>query len=528
MIRFKLLIAILISLVFIGFILNYFGSLYDTSDDLGNKCRIEGIVFSKEPATNLHYVKSLLASCILLIPDTTVLGLAQYDVFQILIYLIILSYLVGLAITQENQTLLKKVTFVCLLCLLITPLLIRPQYTNTAGLLAMILVLFTHRCSSGWTFKYFLIAFLLVFVGYGLRKEMFLTVFIIFTPILFIILPNSKRVPSIDLKSLSWVLLIFIGSIGVLEIYERFVGTPTEIESRKNTMHLKFSKIFDFGYTQKLRKPSNQDVFKSSGLSENDLDLVSNRFYWHNIDTLLPKIENAIDQITARQSKMSRLLTVKFSFQYLFTKELLAYTLSLILLMVYAAFHIRGSQFWPYLLSFVLLLGVVFTYGWIQRYSFTRLFYAPLISFIVIFIYKTRDFKGSLWIHAILLLLFSVNTLNALQVHQRRVADAKELSITVHKANLQYDSLVHFGGKINFEYLYPPFPLKGANTPPKMLLTSAISATTRLNQGSVELFLSDTVSLGRLNTFSKEHFNKELNYRMINKELGIYEVSMNK
>jgi hypothetical protein len=357
---------------------------------------------------------------------------------------------------------------------------------------------------------------------------MFLTILVIFTPILFVNIPNRKKLPSINLKSLSWVLLIFIGSIGVLEIYERYVGTPTEIESRKNTMHLKFSKIFDYGYTLKLRKLSNHDVFKSSGLSENDLDLVSNRFYWHNIDTLLPKIENAINEITARQSKMSRLLTVKFSFQYLFTKELFAYTLSLILLMVYAALHIRGSQLWPYLLSFALFLGVVFTYGWIQRYSYTRLFYSPLISLIVILLYQTRNFKGSLLIHSILLLFFSVNALNALQAHQRRVVDAKEVSITVHKANLQYDSLVGFGGKINFEYLYPPFPLKGANTPPKMVVTSAISATTRLNQGSTEIFLSDSANLSRLDIFSQEHFHKKLNYRMINKELGIYEVSMNK
>jgi hypothetical protein len=355
---------------------------------------------------------------------------------------------------------------------------------------------------------------------------MFLTIFVIFTPILFVNIPNRKKLPSINFKSLSWVILIFISSIGVIEIYERFVGTPTEIESRKNTMHLKFSKIFDYGYTSKLRKPSNHDVFKSSGLSENDLDLVSNRFYWQNIDTLLPKIERAINEITARQSKMSRLLTVKFSFQYLFTKELAAYTLSLILLLMYAAMNIGFRHYLPYLLSFILFLVIIFTYGWIQRYSYTRLFYAPLISLIVILLYQTRNFKGSLWIQAILVMFFLVNAVSALQVHQSRLIDAKENSLKVHRANLKYDSLVDFGGKINFEYLYPPFPLKGCQKPPKMLITSPIPAVTRLNQGSKELFLSDSSSLGRLNIFSQEHFNKKLKLRMINKELGIYEVSM--
>jgi hypothetical protein len=509
-----------------GLVLNYFGALYDTSDDLGNKCSIQGTVFNEAPATNLHYVKALLASCILLIPDTTALGIAKYDFFHFLLYLIIITYLVRLIITQEQHSLFTKIIFVCLLFFMVAPLIIRPQYTNTAGLLAMILVLFLRESSFGRTFKYFIIGFLLIFVGYALRKEMFLTIFVIFTPILFVNIPNRKKLPSINFKSLSWVILIFISSIGVIEIYERFVGTPTEIESRKNTMHLKFSKIFDYGYTSKLRKPSNHDVFKSSGLSENDLDLVSNRFYWQNIDTLLPKIERAINEITARQSKMSRLLTVKFSFQYLFTKELAAYTLSLILLLMYAAMNIGFRHYLPYLLSFILFLVIIFTYGWIQRYSYTRLFYAPLISLIVILLYQTRNFKGSLWIQAILVMFFLVNAVSALQVHQSRLIDAKENSLKVHRANLKYDSLVDFGGKINFEYLYPPFPLKGCQKPPKMLITSPIPAVTRLNQGSKELFLSDSSSLGRLNIFSQEHFNKKLKLRMINKELGIYEVSM--
>ena len=509
-----------------GLVLNYFGALYDTSDDLGNKCSIEGVVFNKTPATNLHYVKALLASCILVLPDISALGIAKYDVFHFLLYFIIITYLVKLILSQEQKSLLSKVILACLLGLLMAPLIIRPQYTNTAGLLAIILVLFLCGSSVGWTFKYFIIGSILVFVGYALRKEMFLTVFVILIPILFVNISNPNKVPSINFKSLSIVLFIFISSIGLLEIYERFEGTPTEIESRKNTMHLKFSKIFDYGYTEKFRKPTNQDVFKSSGLSGNDLDLVSNRFYWQNIDTLLPKIERAINEITARQSKMSRLLTVKFSFQYLFIKELVAYTLSLILLMMYAAMNIGFRHFLPYLLSFILFLGIIFTYGWIQRYAYTRLFYAPLISLIVVLLYKTRSFKGSSWIQGVLLVLFSIYTVSALQIHQNRIVDAKEMSLKVHRANLKYDSLVGFGGKINFEYLYPPFPLKGAQVPPKMFITSPISAVTRLIQGSTEVFLSDSSSLGRLNIFSQEHFNKKLKHRMINKELGIYEVSM--
>lgn len=223
---------------------------------------------------------------------------------------------------------------------------------------------------------------------------------------------------------------------------------------------------------------------------------------------------------------MSRLLTVKFSFQYLFTKELVAYTLSLILLMMYAAMNIGFRHFLPYLLSFILFLGIIFTYGWIQRYSYTRLFYAPMISLIVILLYQTWSFKGSAWIQCVMLVLFSINTVSALQVHQSRMVDAKEMSLKVHRANLKYDSLVDFGGKINFEYLYPPFPLKGCPTPPKTLITSPISAVTRLNQGSTEMFLSDSLSLERLNIFTLEHFNQKVYSRTINKELGIYEVSM--
>jgi hypothetical protein len=166
----KLYLALLISIFFIGLVLNYFGALYDTSDDLGNNCNIEGDVFLKEPASNLHYVKALLPGCIRLIPDMSALGIAKYDVFHFLIYLIILIYLLKVFIWQGQKNFFAKVILTCLLCLVLIPLIIRPQYTNTAGLLALILVLFLRRSSTSQTFKSLIIGFILVFIGYGLRK----------------------------------------------------------------------------------------------------------------------------------------------------------------------------------------------------------------------------------------------------------------------------------------------------------------------------------------------------------------------
>jgi len=319
--------------------------------------------------------------------------------------------------------------------------------------------------------------------------------------------------------------LILISSIGVLEIYENFVGTSEQIASRKNTMHLKFSKIFDYGYTNKFRKSTNQDVFKSSGLSDNDLDLVANRFYWHNIDTLLPQIEKSINELTARQSKMSRLLTSKFSFQFLFSKELLSYTLSLILLVIFGLTNFHNKRIRPFLLSLLLFICIVFTYGWIQRYSYTRLFYSPIIALLVIFLFQTSDNKVSFKILCLLFTLFIINTVHAIQSLQLRMDDAKEISKKVYSANLSGESLVGFGGNVNYEYLFPPVPLRGIPAPTKISITSPITAVTRLSFGSKERFLADSLSLARLDIFMQEHFNKKLKWLIINNEIGIYEVS---
>jgi hypothetical protein len=320
--------------------------------------------------------------------------------------------------------------------------------------------------------------------------------------------------------------LIIILSIGFLEFYERKVGTEMEIESRKNTVHLKFSKIFDYNYARKFRKPSNYDVFNKSGLSQNDLDLIARGFYWKGIDTLFTRVEGSIRELTNRQSKMSRLITVKFSYQYLLTKELWVYTLGLIILLVFIAIKVPLQQLLPYLFSFVLFLGVVFLYGWIQRYSFSRLFYAPLISLIVVLLIQTRHFRGSIWIQGILIVLFSFNAIGSINSHTRRLNDAKDMTIKVHNAELSLDSVVVFGGQINFEYLYPPFPLKGTPTLPKFKVTSAVGAINRLNQESKEMILSDSLSLKSLNIFCQEHFNRNLKSRTINQDIGLYEVSM--
>jgi hypothetical protein len=501
-------------------VLVFFGSLYDTSDDLGYKCITEGIVFTQKPSTYLVFVKSALAELVIRIPSLQCLGIYKYDIFQFSIIFFSLAYLIFKTFKRRIQG-YPQWALVLLSALVIFPLIVRPQNTNTAGLVAIISsILIAEQIRTPDNRKLLMLA-ITIFLGYSLRREMYVVVMAVASPIL--VLPNFKFEASKWLR----VVLVFILVVGLIEFYENLTIQKNRRAYHSAQAHARMIKIFDYGYTKKLRKPSNQDVFKSSGLSENDLDLVSNRFYWHNIDTVLPKVESAINEITARQDKSSRLTTVKYSFQFLFTKELLAYSLSLIFLMVYAAWNIPFKQFWPYLLSLALFLSVVFIYGWIQRYSLTRLFYAPLISLIVLILYQTWNFKASAWIHSVLLVLFSINTVSALQVHQDRMIDAKEMSLMVHKANMKYDSLVSFGGKINFEYLYPPYPLKGVPSPPKTLMTSPISAMTRLNQGSLEVFLTDSSSLNRLNIFSQEHYNKSLNYRMINSELGIYEVSMN-
>jgi hypothetical protein len=173
-----------------------------------------------------------------------------------------------------------------------------------------------------------------------------------------------------------------------------------------------------------------------------------------------------------------------------------------------------------------LFLGVVFLYGWIQRYSFSRLFYAPLISLIVILLIQTRHFKGSTWLQGILIVLFSFNAIGSINSHNKRIIEARDITIKVHNAELLLDSVVVFGGKINFEYLYPPFPLKGTPPLPKFKVTSVVEAINRLNQESTEFVLSDSLSLKSLNIFCQEHFNRNLKSLKVNEDVGLYEVTM--
>jgi hypothetical protein len=64
-IKTKLLIKVLFSLIvgfgFVAIVLVFFEPLYDTSDDLGYKCAIEGNLFYKKPTIYLVFVKGALA-----------------------------------------------------------------------------------------------------------------------------------------------------------------------------------------------------------------------------------------------------------------------------------------------------------------------------------------------------------------------------------------------------------------------------------------------------------------------------------
>ena len=301
------------------------------------------------------------------LPGLNLIGISKYDLFQFLILTAIIYYLIFNILT-DKRSIFNSIPLILIIFLAILPIIIRPQYTNTSGLLALVFVLFLINNRNYFlNYKFFLISSILCFIGYGLRKEMFLTVLVMLVPLFMTDVLSKPYFEFAKIKRLFPFSLIIILSIGFLEFYERKVGTEMEIESRKNTVHLKFSKIFDYNYVRKFRKPSNYDVFNKSGLSQNDLDLIARGFYWKGIDTLFPRVEGSIRELTNRQSKLSRLITVKSSYNYLLTKELWVYTLGLIILLVFIATKVPLQQLLPYLYSFVLFLGVVFLFSFSKK-----------------------------------------------------------------------------------------------------------------------------------------------------------------
>ncbi len=524
----KFIFKVIFGLLFTFGIVLLLGSLYDTGDDLTMRN------VSLNNSYELVWSKAIYGKILLLLP-AYILGFARYDFLSFILLglnLALLLYALSklLAVGSAN-----KYFYYSLISLVYVQFLIRPQFTNTSGLLAItgILNMFVY-------FKVerninLLIGMVLLLFSFWIRTEMTFVTLFISSPLL-ILFRKKWRIMRTKMALLSF--LLFSMAIAITIFVEKSTYNSVAHEFMKSKRQV-IAPFFDYRFGKKLLKPSNEDILRASTLTTNDVLLFNAHFYdWPKFDTLLPNLEKAEKWYYAeRDYKSSRLLSAKLSFKYFKEYEVVFLSLAIVFFLL-SGIKKTDRKIMLFVSLSILFAVLVFAwYGYIQRAFLSRLYLTPLFGLTILMVAFVGNQSTKLS-KLVLLILLMANATFHISTHLRRADDAKETNTNWTKFKSNHpkvaQQLVAFGGGPDIIHLNPVW-LSGAKNLGFESLKGVgyggdsndeQTPTNRLLNGEVVYYAINADNRALLKTFFKEKFSKELKINLINDYYSIYKVSV--
>lgn len=526
----KFLLEVIFALLFTFGIVLLLGSLYDTGDDLTMRN------VSLNNSYELIWSKAIYGKILLLLP-THIVSFARYDFLSFILLGLNLAFLLNAISKFLKACSANKFFYYILICLVYVQFLIRPQFTNTAGLLALTGLLNIVVYLKEESIQNLYIGLGMLLFSYWIRAEMTFVILFIGFPFLMFFLKkwNFPRI----IKKVYLPILFFLTVI----VLTFFVEKSTYNSVLHETMIYKrkvISPFFDYNFGRKLLKPSNEDILNASTLSKNDVYLLNAKYFdWPQIDTLLPYLEKAEKwYFEERDYKSSRLLSAKLSFKYFVQYEVFFLTLAIFFYFILNLGRLNRRLFFFIILSVLFALLVFGWYGYIQRAFLSRLYYTPLFGLIILllsFIGKRANRLSKVS----LLILLTANVTYQIGVHRQNVKDAYQArsdwsNFKKYNSNI-IEQLVTWGGGPNGIFLNPVY-LPGIKT----LDSEAYygvgyggnpnikqAPVNRLLRGEVVYYAINPDNIILLKTFFYEKFSKELNVILIDEKFSIYKIKLN-
>ena len=236
---------------------------FENIDDILISMRIHGYGIAKYPTDFLSASNTFISHISRLFP--TVLGIPGYIIFTAVL-LFTSCWMIFYCLLRMNVPLIISIFTSILICL--RPILL-PQFTVTAGLLALngILFLCLYRKYNDCLFLLF--AGLFACLSFLLRSQQFFFVLLLSLPLFL-----SKKI-WFDGRFRAFILFTII-VCSVLGAMNYRVKNSPDIK-KFSEFHYSMIPIFDYGYTHRLI--SRQDILEKYGYSVNDVQLLGSFFY---------------------------------------------------------------------------------------------------------------------------------------------------------------------------------------------------------------------------------------------------------
>jgi hypothetical protein len=522
--KFFLLLVICVLIVLLLPII--FGSIYETYDDLGMRAAIEGKLFYSIPNSNFVFIKQILARFILVLPSQNFLPYSNYDLVQFLL----IGVSMGVIIHMLAEEKLSRIVFISTTCgifALVTTLVIQPQFTNTAGLLGIAGILSLRKYVTTKSRKFFFTFLLFFMFSFWMRSEIALVIFLIGLTGLFDLLYDNKLRPLVAILTvvlLSVVLTLFVEDYSIAENSENH-----EINVKRESV----SKFFDYNLGKKLLKPSNADLIKNSVFSSNDIKLFHNKFYdWPEFDTLVPHLNKiSTEYYSERDYISSRVSSSLYSFKYIFKSGLNFLMIPIVILLLTYLLMVNEQKKRIFAVGLILVLAAYILYlGFYQRYSLSRLYITPFLLVIVLFIINLRHFSSTNWVSVIVMSSMLIYTFGIYINHNKRlegsIINQQYFNEIVTNNNL--NGIVLFNSAFDVSQLFPVYPrnIKDINFKGVGIVREAESVVRRLLNNEQIIFASNKESISLLDTFCKEHYDRSIEFELMDKKLQLYTVKL--
>jgi hypothetical protein len=431
-----LIFALLLSTAFVILLCLIFNPRWETNDDVAMSMVAHGYGGAAYSSPRLIFSNVLWGIIVRSLPAID--GLLGYSIATLL------SLTIAAAAT--TYFLLRSgagavVSTLVLVFIFARPVLF-PQFTITAGLLTVAMLLGLHAYERDGSPVNLIAACCLGFLAYLIRALEFALVLAVALPLL----PWRKLISS----RAAWIsvlgLAIFIIATTAIDAY--FYSAPDWQAFRET--NLTRAPFTDFRAMEfVLKRP---DLLQRYGLSENDVRLVGN---WFFVDPKLsdPKLLRALlseisVQGTFNEALSSGLGAISLAVGWV----LLPLTLTgIFLLLIFINPRL--------LLAWVICVVAIFAIGVAGRTGVVRV-YVPLFVLLIV-ISCARRLSQSRWRHfAVISALFVAALVNALQLWKEAVESDQVVLQARAERLVSKESTLIWGGSFPFEYVFPVFTRK--------------------------------------------------------------------
>jgi hypothetical protein len=528
--KYKFIIEIIFGLSFTFGVVLLFGSLYDTGDDLTMRN------VSLNNSCELIWSKAVYGKILLFFPKY-LFGFARYDFISFIIMGLSLVFILRVLSDFFNGSKKNVYFYYILVCLLYIQFLIRPQFTNTAGILAITGLLNIVVFLKDEKVSNLYIGLGCLLVSYWVRSEM--TFVILFIGIPFLVFFAKKFRLKKNLMFIIPILIFSLSMVLTVNIEENTYSSG--YHERMKYKRKVISPFFDYKFGSKLLKSSNEDILNASTLSKNDIYLFNAHYYdWPKFDTLLPYLEKVEKWYFAeRDYTSSRLLSAQLSFKYFLEYEVLFSTLAIVFFLALNLGKLRFKLLFFVIISVLFSILVFGYYGYLQRAFLSRLYFTPLFG-LIIFIICFLGNKATLLSKVVLSVLVSANFIYHTGLHNHRVDNARKTNLdwsNFRRNNTVISKeLICWGGGPDQIHLNPVY-LSGIRKSEVTLFggvgyggnpNNENTPVNRMLRGENVYYAIDSNNITLLQRFFDEKFSKNLNADLTDKKFSIYKIYLNK